>query len=185
MDDTTLSWDMVGVTKLPLHGKHGEGKFVLVDGDYDGEYLAEFTWYLTNEGYVHTKLREDGKQRIVYLHHLVCKPAKGQWVRHLNGDQLDCRSVNLKACSPSEVQYLRKPRVEHQPRKCRGVYSFGTKKFYAVFRHAYIGGYASEIAAAKAYDAAAYAHYGDRAMLNFPRSRWRYALQARLGQRRR
>ena len=43
--------------------------------------------------------RSDGRDywpRKLYLDRILVDAGKGEWVRHLNGDTLDCRSCNLK-----------------------------------------------------------------------------------------
>lgn len=96
-----LSWSQVGIKRLPLHGTD---KFALVDGDYDGEYLGQFTWRLRKDGYVfRDKYRSlDGNRTgVVYLHDVVCRKAPGLWIDHINRNKLDNRSTNLRAVTPS------------------------------------------------------------------------------------
>lgn len=42
------------------------------------------------------------QQSWVYLHHLVLPKKDGYWVRHKNGNNLDCRSANLEYITPKE-----------------------------------------------------------------------------------
>lgn len=97
--------------RLPLHGKHGEGKFVLVDGDYDGEYFAQFKWYLSSpqrankaqfvmrpDYQARAKARKEKKKisSTVYLHREVASVrSKGQVASFRDGNHLDCRSRNI------------------------------------------------------------------------------------------
>lgn len=90
--------------EIPLHGKYGEGKVTLVDGDYDGEYFSQFKWYVNPKGYA---VRQDGYGRdgrkLVYLHHEVLptdKAKAGHIVRdHIDGNKLNNRSCNLRLVS--------------------------------------------------------------------------------------
>lgn len=98
--------------KIPLVGKHGKGKYALVDGDYDGDYFSQYKWALLPNGYVtqysHREFIVDDKTGEVvghdnsfqYLHRMVARPPKGYWARHKNGDKLDCRSANLEWVTP-------------------------------------------------------------------------------------
>lgn len=106
--------------KISLVGKRGEGKYALVDGDYDGEYFAQYHWALLPNGYIarygHREAITDEKtglvtgwdESFIYLHREVARPPKGMWVRFKNGNKLDCRSSNLEWVTPKETAASRK-----------------------------------------------------------------------------
>lgn len=166
---------------------------VLVDGDYDGEYFAQYKWRVLPIGYVQrdTKLvdtdatgkRVAKKQELSYLHREVAKPPKGMWVTFKNHNPLDCRSANLMWQTPSESALRRKQRSSLGKKglwnsQYRGVQKGGSSSkgkqrvfnsWVAYVQGKYIGSYPSEELAAQAYDKAAYALWGDMANLNFPR----------------
>ena len=78
------------------------GKKTKVD-DEDYEYLAQFRWYVDNAGYVR---RKTTYKRMVYehfMHKVINETPEGLRCKHLNGDTLDNRKVNLKNMSWSEV----------------------------------------------------------------------------------
>lgn len=97
--------------RLKLYGMRGEGKFTLVDGDYDGEYFAQFKWYLDVYGYVYRnqfirKIKEGSEWKNItekiLLHRLITGRRKGYWSDHINRNKLDNRSRNLRLVSPKE-----------------------------------------------------------------------------------
>lgn len=171
--------------------KTGEIVEVLVDGDFDGDYLAEFCWGQLPNGYIakynNREYITDRTGTIVgvtehfeYLHHLVLPKKKGFWIKHINGNLLDNRSVNLRYMTPSESA-LTRPQSRRKARVgsgYRGVYrdrysKNGSIKYYNSFRPKingeYHGVYPTAEEAAKEYDRLAYEKWGDRAILNFPK----------------
>lgn len=89
-------------TEIPLHGKLGKGKVALVDGDYDGEYFNQYTWYLNPGGYVYRRRYAGEGGGYVYLHLEVSRPPTGKWANFIDGDKLNCRSYNLEWVTPKE-----------------------------------------------------------------------------------
>lgn len=164
--------DKMPITEIPLHGKYGRGKVALVDGDYDGEYLAGFDWRVTPKGYVYRSERvmrgSRTVQGIIYMHHMVHGQGNGdRWVEHIDGDKLNNRSCNLRWRTPSEACKSRRQRKFVTTKRYRGVSKSGTL-YWVTFRGKYIDSFKLARAAAKRYDELARAEYGDRAVLNFP-----------------
>lgn len=155
---------------------------VLVDGDYDGEYLSQFPWYILPSGYVVHGLRpiqtdRTGKRiarslvekgMIRYLHHYVLPRKKGLWRTFKNGNKLDCRSRNIIYTTPSDSALRRPFGVNTNTFGYRGIVKVNGH-YYAHIRNKYILPYhLTAYHAAKAYDKAAKEAWGDRAILNFP-----------------
>lgn len=88
---------------------------VLVDGDYDGEYLAQFQWRISKVGavyrynYYEIETDKTGVNKPVkaegftYMTSLILPPKKGYVVQHINRNPLDNRSCNLRYATMSTV----------------------------------------------------------------------------------
>ncbi len=153
------------VRHLPL----GDGHYAIVDtADY--EELSQYTWHFHN-GYA---MRWENR-REVYMHRQIMNPPKGKVVDHVNHNRVDNRRSNLRICN-------RRQNIFNQPSKrataspFKGVsyrkYPSGRRKCYAQIRidgkKTYLGSFAAEADAARAYDRAAVEHHGEFAHLNFP-----------------
>jgi hypothetical protein len=108
--------------KLPLGGKRGASKYVLVD-DAFAPTLGKLQWSLDARGYVQTAVRHNGRKQVVPLHRFLLDmlgldPAKH--VDHENGDQLDCRLSNLR------------PATQAQNNRNRNKWARATSRYYGV-----------------------------------------------------
>lgn len=77
--------------------------FLIDDEDY--ELVSSHKWYLHVAGYVYRiKKCEDGKRRNLYLHRLLLNLVRGdgRLVDHINGNKLDNRRCNIRACTKAE-----------------------------------------------------------------------------------
>lgn len=91
--------------KIPLHGKLGEGKYTLVDGDYDGEYFSQYKWYLLANGYAgRARIEETDKtsSNYIYPHREIARTPKGLLTDHKDRDKLNNRSCNLRWATAKE-----------------------------------------------------------------------------------
>lgn len=180
-----LHWDDVGVVRIPVKGIGGRPikGIAIVDGDYDGEWLSKhFEWRLMPNGYVAARgPRYENTPVIpmIYLHRLVASPPPHMWVRHINGDLLDNRSVNLEWVTPSRSAFERQQgwRDRRNPDSTfstpyRGVLrqqnATTPDRFYVSIQGKYYGPTLSAEESARMYDVLATNLWGDKAMLNFP-----------------
>ncbi len=113
--------------------------FVIVD-DSDADLVSAHTWHLVNR--------------------------KGQLVDHINGNGLDNRRCNLRLCTQSENAMNR--RVSLGVSEFKGVsWSTSSGKWIATIQDERVGYFASEEAAARAYDVEAIKRFGEFAACNF------------------
>ncbi len=71
------------------------------------DYVKNKTWFLSENGYITTVEKNDGKRFQYYLHQLICKTEKGdesetKTVDHINRNKLDNRIENLRWATQSE-----------------------------------------------------------------------------------
>lgn len=150
--------------------------------DCDFARLSAHKWALHTNGYA---FRRCGN-RSIYMHREVMDAQKGTEVDHINCDKLDNRRANLRFCTRHENMRLQRV-VSHRPTKrpdtpdCqyRGVYWMHSSKGLKAAWRAQLkvnkkvircGRHATAEAAARAYDDAVRAIFGEVAWLNFPKS---------------
>lgn len=149
---------------LPLSGKHGKGKFTMLD-DEDAARLEEMGVSLssTNSGYV--QFHYQGKTRV--LHRFILQPQKGFVVDHIDGDRLNNCRGNLRECTQSQNN----ANVRKYKNKYKGVcFNKREQKFKAQIMHEgkyhWLGYFETEEAAARAYNEKAKELFGEFAYLN-------------------
>jgi hypothetical protein len=159
-------------------GKYA-GTPILVDRKHL-QKLSRFRWYIHTQsrGGRRYAYRREGR-RTVYLHReiLATPPASRLQCDHVNHDGLDCRESNLRNVTVSQNHFNRR-KSKGRSSRFKGVY-FNAKagKWVASIehegRHRYVGRFAVEADAARAFDAAALALRGEYAAgtLNFPPKR--------------
>ncbi|GAA5503017.1 hypothetical protein Dxin01_02766 [Deinococcus xinjiangensis] len=157
-----------GASLIPLGGNKAAGLFAIVDsGDY--EWLSQYYWHVVARNYVRTNI--DG--RGVLMHRLVLGAPKGSVVDHINHNPLDNRRSNLRLCTQRENMKNALPRSKgKETSRYKGVQRVCEGKYSAVINHDgkryNLGRYADEVAAARAYDAAARYFSPEFALTNFP-----------------
>lgn len=154
--------------KIPLRGSPGKDKYALVDGDYDGEYLSQFKWYLLKNGYpARVEVEKPVKERkgYIYLHHEVLgkKPKDKVVVDHINRDKLDNRSCNLRWVSYRQSAHNRNQatKTSKNPTGVRFVERNKKNPYKAIIAQKHLGYFPTEMEAANAYKKAAKEIYGD------------------------
>lgn len=96
------------MAEIKLHGKRGAGKVALCD-DADFALLSQHRWHLSLRGYPRTYWRREGVRSSTLEMHLLLRDERGGGYKdHINGDPLDNRRANLRACTPQENAFNRK-----------------------------------------------------------------------------
>lgn len=142
----------------------GHGRFSLID-DSDIQRVAALTWLVrSTDGFLYPVTGVNGTR----MHRFIVGASPGQLVDHINGSTLDNRRANLRFCTSKQNSWNRGP---VGGRRYKGITLLPCGLWQVQISHKYLGAFPTEEAAARAYDAAAIALYGDYARLNFPERR--------------
>lgn len=146
-------------------------EMVAIVDDDDFVLLSNYKWYAhkrRNHFYAARSIKVEGKWHTLSMHHAVLPCPKGHEVDHINGRTLDNRKENLRIATKGQNQYN-----QHSIQglsKYKGV-DFNKGKWRARLQYnkkpIYIGYYACEEDAAKAYDQKARELFGEFAAPNF------------------
>lgn len=173
--------------KLPLY--NAPGKYALVDGDYDGEWLSTFKWRLLPNGHVVSTIYDwrSKNNRQLYLSRMAYGESlipPGYSVVCRDGNHLNCHRDNLVAMTASEVA-LNRPQGSLRGRKPGGAVGVSGYRGVRVIQmaiYAHIRGgflkrpdgsfkrFFTAEDAARVYDQEAIRLWGNKATLNFPES---------------
>lgn len=153
-----------------------KGLVAIVD-DEDFEWLSKFSWHTHISGLIYAARNATaaevaaGAAKIIYMHSVICPAPDGLITDHANNHTLDNRRGNLRPAT--HRQNGANTRVTRGAIGYRGVYmSRPSGRFVARLRrnglHRSLGTYSTPEEAARVYDAAALAEFGEFARLNFP-----------------
>lgn len=150
---------------IPLSGKHGEGKFAIVDaGDYDR--LAGYKWSICAGGYVGGKVVIGDTKKQVLIHRFIMNPPDDMDTDHRNGNSLDNRRQNLRVCPTIHNTWNRRKTKKSTSSRFAGVsFDKATGKWNANIgwkkRQINLGLYDDEVYAARVRDGAAIVLFGE------------------------
>ena len=142
------------------------GHYAYVDAA-DYEWLSRWSWNSAN-GYA---ARND-KGRTIYMHREIMQPPRGMVVDHQDGNKANNCRFNLRVCTPQENRF-NVPRQRRGRSGFKGVhYDKQRDRIFAQIKvegkiH-WLGRFATEVEAARAYDRAAVEAFGEFARPNFP-----------------
>lgn len=155
-----------------------KGYTAMVDADMY-PILSRRKWSVQLNGPRAYAVRSDGpfgKQKHIYMHHQVLPLKDGFTVDHVNSNTpflvLDERRINLRYATKLQQQFNRR-KTNSGSSKHKGVYlKMGRRKWVANIKingkTKYLGSFASQEDAGRAYDAAAEKLHGDFFRPNFP-----------------
>lgn len=163
---------------VPLGGKLAAGRLALVD-DADYELISQYRWHIfetprkwrTSGPYARTK---PWKTSGFFMHTLI---TGWQRVDHIDHDGLNNQRSNLRPATTGQNAANGRPRRNPSASPYKGVFRAPRcprRPWFAYIRadgvSDFLGNFATEEEAARAYDAAALAVWGEYAYLNFPES---------------
>ena len=163
---------------VPLGGSKAKGRVARVD-DEDYEVVSQFKWYVKEDrranGYVAgpyaaTSVHENGTCRTVRMHTLL---TGWREVDHKDHDGLNNQRSNLRDATRQQNSHNARPWLGNAASRFKGVsWDSQAGKWKALIRvrgkYHYLGFYADEEQAARAYDAAAQDLFGEFAYVNLP-----------------
>lgn len=162
---------------MPRQIELSQGKFATVD-DADYEFLRQWKWFARKapDGKWYAVR---GKRTLLGARHVQMSRAllgvSGKVVvDHINGDTLDNRRCNLRECSTAQ-NAINRGTPHNNKSGYKGVSWYARfNQWRAVIRVNYrlvhLGYFDSPEDAARAYDMAAKEHFGEFAVLNFPKT---------------
>jgi hypothetical protein len=145
------------------------GVAVIDDADYP--LIADRRWHRSPDGYAMAGAWSPTERRMRYvlMHRVILGLPDGVDTDHRDRDRLNNRRSNLRPCNDSQ-NHANKPKKPGCTSRFKGVtWHRRCRKWQAVVGSVqYLGLFQNEEDAARAYDAAALARYGEFALLNFP-----------------
>ena len=167
---------MKGAVKIPLNGTLGKGKYALVD-QWAAEPVLAKKWWRHSRGYAWTFQGHHATPRWKYLHRFICDLAgiQCQEIDHRNGRKLDNRLSNLRPATHAQ-NVMNRRSTRHGTSRYKGVSimrgTFRRKPWRVqIGGKGHLGCFATEEAAAQAYNEAAKSAFGPYAKLNRIRTR--------------
>jgi hypothetical protein len=142
---------------------------IIIDS-FNIELVRKYHWFIVVKHKVYyAKSKYENKQ--YSIHRIILNQSdKKQRIDHKNGDGLDNRIDNLRLCNSYHNMWNRKKRNKKTSSQYKGVYKYNDKyaaRITCMYKVYYLGTFASEIEAAKAYDKKAKELHGEFASLNF------------------
>lgn len=144
--------------------------YVAIVDDEDYPILSRYKWQVS--------LREtniyavtDINRKRIYMHRMIMGEPKGMTVDHRDGDGLNNRRSNLRIATRRQNVINRLRLLPNRASKYRGVFRITKSpswraQIFVKGKSIYLGSFATEEAAALAYNAAALQYHGEFAVLN-------------------
>lgn len=150
----------------------------LVD-DEDYEYLSQWKWRLSHNGYAIRSERVAGENKIIRMHRIVLERKLGhddfEDTHHINWNKIDNQRENLQAVTHQQNQCGRCKRKDNTSGYVGVYWSKYDKKHKAVIgiygKQKFLGLFNDPKMAARVRDLAAIKYHGEHAILNFPKKK--------------
>lgn len=148
-----------------------QGQTTLVDAA-DWDAVKDLRWYASRvRTLFYPQAHVSGRKSPVRMHQFIFPATHPLMIDHVNGDGTDNRRRNLRVVTHTQNQQNMRPQRGTSSYKgvCWNSYSGKWQAYInASKRTQYLGRFTDEREAARAYDRAARALFGDHARLNFP-----------------
>jgi hypothetical protein len=152
------------------------GKYAIVEPE-DFEHLSKYKWF-AQQGqrtfYAVRRIQQErgGKQKAILMHREIMKAGNEEFCDHINHNGLDNRKANLRLATRSQNAWNRRKSKVKSRSKYKGVSWYNKDERWSVRiqvnrKQKFLGIFADEVEAAKAYDRAAQKYFGEFAELNF------------------
>ena len=147
------------------------GLVAIVD-DEDFDWLNQWKWCAlrSKNAFYAARGTWDGKRKAtILMHREILGKEAGAYVDHRDNDGLNNQRANLRACTQSENSLNHGGWKKGKASRYKGVFQAkGKSTWFVSFRGKYVGSYADQESAARAYDAAALDYSPEFARVNFP-----------------
>ena len=138
----------------------------------DFQFLSQYRWWLTKDGYAYTQKSDGGKRTTILMHRMLLEPGVSEEVDHKNLDKLDNRRQNLRLCTRSQNNANRPSANRYKGvRWSKNAWQSEIKKDR---EYIYLGRFKTAVMAARKYDEKALELFGEFAYTNFPREEYRH-----------
>lgn len=164
--------DEIATMEIPL----SQGLVALIDEE-DFAFVSQWKWHVDRCGKAayarrYRRVSESSGGQVVWLSRELLNAPDDMLVDHINGDTLDNRRCNLRLASPSQNNQNRRSRAGSTSQYVGVCWDKNHQRWRAAIqverRSIYLGLFADEADAGRAYDSAAREHFGEFAQLNFP-----------------
>ena len=145
-----------------------QGQEAFVD-DEDYKWLMQWKWHYNGRNAVRQTIGNNAKA--IYMHREIMNTPVGMDTDHVNHNPLDNRKENLRICTFAENQHNQNIHKNNTSGYKGVMWHKATNKWIAQInvekKHMHLGLFDNPREAAKFYDAAAFAYYGEFANTNF------------------